>query len=99
MVKITKIELIDGKRIVCYFDNNEVRILDLPDTLNDKYANTILSDEVVFRRAQVGQFGEIFWPDLAEMRGEDGEIIPCAYDISPEFAYHYSQPIPASETI
>ena len=98
MIKIVQIKLIESKRVVCYFNNNEVRILDLTDTLNDKYANSILSDDAVFMRVQVGQMGEICWPDLAEMRGVNGEIIPCAYDISPEFAYHYSKPMLASET-
>lgn len=93
MRKIIKIELMDSNQVICHFKNGEVRILDLSSTINDKYASKILTDEAVFTSVKIGEFGEIYWPDIAEITDFDGKVIPCNYDISPEFAYHNSKPL------
>ncbi len=94
MRKIVKIEFLENSKILCYFDNEEVRILGLRDSIDDKYMKKILSDESLLKMAQIGELGEIFWPELGEMSDKDGKSIPCNYDISPEFAYYNSVPVP-----
>lgn len=93
MRKIIKIEFNESNQIICHFDNNELRVLDLSNLINDKYINKILSDENVFKSAKIGEFGELFWHNSAEMKDLNGNIIPCEYDISPEFAYYNSKPL------
>lgn len=97
MRKIVEIELMDDNQVICHFNNGEVRILDLSSTINDRYASKILTNEAVFASVKVGDFGELYWPGVAEITDLDGKIIPCDYDISPEFAYRNSKPI--KETI
>ncbi len=93
MRKVIKIELKDNHQIVCCFDNEELRVLDLSSTTNDKYSQKILSDETIFKTAKIGVFGEIYWSNIAEIKDVDGRVQSCNYDISPEFAYFNSTPI------
>ena len=73
------------------FDNGDERILDLKEVINDKYREKILSPDI-FTQAQIGSFGEIFWKDMGEIRNLNGELEPCDYDISSDFAYMKSAP-------
>ncbi|MFK7901123.1 MAG: hypothetical protein AB8B61_10250 [Cyclobacteriaceae bacterium] len=66
-----------------------MKVLELKKVLSGKYANKILNS-TTFPTAKIGQFGEIYWSDIAEMKDENGNTISCAYDLSPEFAYHNS---------
>ncbi len=91
MTKIVKIDLIEDNQIVCYFENNEVRILNLQSSISDRYINKILSDKKIFKSAKIGELGEIYWSDIAEIRDLDGKTKLCQYDISPEFAYFNSK--------
>ncbi len=93
MIKIVKIEFLENNKILCLFDNKELRLLNLSEHLNDKYAIKILSNERIFRAAKVGGFGEIFWSDIGEIVELNGAVNVCDYDISPEFAYFNSKPV------
>ena len=93
MRKVLKIDLIGDNKIICFFKNGEQRLLDLKATLKDKYGKLITSDKTTYSQATIGEFGEIMWNGLAQMRDSNGETIPCAYDMSPEFAYQNSTPI------
>lgn len=93
MRKIVKIEFNENNQIICHFDNNELRVLNLSKAIKDKYITKIISDEKVFKSAKTGEFGEIYWSDAAEIKDLNGNLIPCEYDISPEFAYYNSQPL------
>lgn len=42
---------------------------------------------------QIGEWGELYWSDAAEITLLNGEKEPCNYDISAEFAYHNSVPV------
>ena len=53
----------------------------------------ILSNEELFKTAQLGEFGEIFWVNMDKFTELDGQEKACAYDISPEFAYYSAQPL------
>ena len=91
MVKVTHIEIVDSQTILCVFNTNERRILDIQKVLDPEHR---LVKKVLhparFHQAKVGEFGEILWENAGEIRELDGSISPCEYDISPEFAYHHS---------
>lgn len=93
MRRVLKIELIGDNKIVCFFKNGEQRLLDLNATLKDKYGKLITSNKSTYAQATIGEFGEIMWQGLAQMQDSNGEMIECAYDMSPEFAYQNSKPI------
>ena len=94
MNKIINISLQEPFKILCYFNNGEQRILDLKQALNpkQKYTKKVF-DQKVFNQAKIGSFGEIFWEGIAEMKDLNGNVIPCEYDICPDFAYLNSKPI------
>jgi len=91
MNRIINISIQENFRILYSFKNGEQRIFGMPKVLNPdkKFVNKIFNTEV-FKNAKIGSFGEIYWNNIAEMRGLKGEIIPCEYDISPEFIYSNS---------
>ncbi len=99
MKKIVKIKPIEPFRIICTFNNDEERILDLRALLdeNDKYARQVF-DRSVFQQVEVGDLGELYWKDLAEMKDINGDTIKCNYDISPELAYKRSKPLAYSRS-
>ena len=99
MNRLNTIAFKEDFKIACFFSNGESRLLELKKVLdsNDKYAKKIFHNHI-FEKAEIGEFGEIFWPGLAEMRDERGKLIPCAYDISPEFVYHNSTPCEESKS-
>ena len=91
MVKVTHIEIIDSHKILCVFNTNERRILDIQKVLDPEHrlVKKVLNP-ATFHQAKVGEYGEILWENAGEIRELDGSISPCEYDISPEFAYHHS---------
>jgi len=90
MRKIIEISNIENSSLSLIFDNGEEKLLNLKSKLNDKFALKILSDFNILQNAQIGEVGEIFWKDAAEIIGIDGKTEKCNYDISPEFAYYNS---------
>lgn len=93
MRKIVKIATKKPYRLICHFNNGEVRILNVETILDkkQKYAAKIF-DEDVFGQVKVGAFGEILWENIAEIKDYNGDMIICDYDISPELAYAKSIP-------
>jgi len=91
MNAIINISIKENFRILCSFKNGEQRIFDVPKVLNleKKFVTKIFKTEI-FKNAKIGSFGEIYWNNVAEMKGLKGEVIPCEYDISPEFIYQNS---------
>ena len=43
-----------------------------------------------FKTVKIGELGQIYWLDAAQMKDERGNSIKCEYDMSPEFVYHHS---------
>lgn len=91
MRKIRNIEVMDNYVIRCEFDNGEFRELDITTFMdkNGKYSKKVY-DKAVFSTVKLGEFGQLYWEDIAEMKTLDGEIIPVEYDICPDFAYIHS---------
>ena len=91
MRKIVKIEVMDNYIIRCEFDNGEIRDLDITKFMdrNGKYSGQVY-DKEVFSKVKLGEFGQLYWEGIAEIKTLDGNIIPTDYDICPDFAYMIS---------
>jgi len=91
MVKIIYLEIVNPHSIICFFNTNEKRVLNIDKVFDtdDEFVKKILQPDM-FCKAKIGQFGEILWENVGEIRELDGTITLCEYDISPEFAYHNS---------
>ena len=100
MKEIINISVQEPYKILCFFNNGEQKILDLEKVLNpeQKYARKIFIKKV-FKQAKIGTFGEIYWDGIAEMKDLNGNIIPCEYDICPDFAYLNSSYIEENEKL
>ncbi len=90
MVKLSKIEFSENNEILCRFENGELRLFNVRDSIQDRYIDIIVSDNKIFKSAQIGKFGEIYWSDMGEIKDLKGNVILCEYDISPEFVYENS---------
>jgi len=90
-IKPTQILSVAPYYIVCQFNNGEIKKIDVTSCLdkNNIYVKTILTENV-FKTAKIGELGQIFWDNIAEMKDENNNTIKCEYDLSPEFVYHYS---------
>ena len=96
MIKATEIITINPFKIVCRFNNGEVKQIDLENVINsaNQFVNKKkLLEKEFFKQAAIGQFGELYWENAAYFKNENGELIPCEYDLSPEFIYHNSNKI------
>ena len=91
VIKIQSIKILDSHKILCVFNTGETRILDITLSLDSTYKLVKkLANQDVFKNAKIGQFGEIYWEEIGEMRELDGSITSCVYDISPEFVFYNS---------
>ena len=86
MIKLIKIHCLADFKIHCFFNNEQEGLLDLKRVLKGDFASTILQEQV-FKKAKIGDLGEIYWEGIAKIQDWDGKIISCAYDMSPEFVY------------
>ncbi|MEO6189351.1 MAG: hypothetical protein ABIO44_02300 [Saprospiraceae bacterium] len=91
MIKAKAILDIKPYSITCSFNNGEVRRLDVEKVLSkeNKYVQEILTLPI-FSQAKIGEFGELYWEDVAKMKDLNGNEIPCAFDPSPEFVYFHA---------
>ncbi len=93
MIKVTKILENKPYKLLCTFNNGETKELDMePIFAKEPSKETIdkLRQPKVFQTATIGSLGQIYWPNAANMLDENGKPTLCEYDISPEFAYHFS---------
>jgi hypothetical protein len=90
MVKTIKILEVTPYKITCEFNTHEVKtnnMFHLINNSNEFVNKQLLLDPVFFEQVQIGQFGELFWKNAAYFRNEAGDLVPCEYDVSPEFVY------------
>ncbi len=92
MLKIKNISLMPNYTLRCVFNTGEVRIFNLQKSLdkNDRFVRKVLSLEV-FEKVKLGDFGELYWDEIGEIKELNGSISSCNYDISPEFVYAHSE--------
>jgi hypothetical protein len=92
MLKINKILKIDTFNITGQFNDGQIKKLDvyplIQNHLHLKGVNNLL-DLSVFKKAKVGDFGEIFWSNIVETKNET----LLDYDISPEYFYFNGESI------
>ncbi len=92
MIKITAIENIEPYFLLCRFSNNAVKKLDVyPLIQKHKGLEGIekLLDAETFKKARIGEMGEIVWDQIIKINYQGEELI-WDYDISPEFAFEHS---------
>ena len=96
MHKLLEIVEIDSFSIICTFTNGEVRKLEIDKILEakkeDLYVKKILTP-IVFNSVKIGELGQLYWENIAQMKDENGNFKPCEYDMSPEFVYYNSNSI------
>jgi hypothetical protein len=96
MIHVITILDIQPYYLIVAFDNGEVRKLDMQPILESQknYPGVAqLFDTNVFFNAKIGEFGQIYWDNILKMRDLEEKLIPCEYDLSPEFVYENSTPI------
>lgn len=93
MIHVTNILETQPYFLIVAFDNGEVRKLEMQPILESQqhYPGVEkLFDTNIFLHPHIGNFGQIYWDNILQMRDLQGEFIPCEYDLSPEFVYENS---------
>lgn len=86
MLKVVSIDQIEPYVLTCSFNNGSRRKLDvLPLIQKHNHLNgaSELLNEAQFKKAQIGEMGEVFWKGI--IRNSANET--WDYDISPEFIF------------
>ena len=91
MIKAVEILKIDFYTIICKFNNGEVKKIEVDKVLStsDPYYAKVLNTEI-FKTVKIGQQGQLYWQNVAQIKELDGTYTACEYDISPEFLYNFS---------
>ena len=96
MIRAIEIVNISPFKVVCKFNTGEIKAIELENIINNanQFVNKKkLLEEEFFKQAAIGLFGELYWKNAAYFKNENGELISCEYDLSPEFIYHNSSKI------
>lgn len=96
MLKIVEIISVEPYNVICKFNTGEIKIIALENCISTSSNNVDkakLLNKEFFKQVQIGKFGELFWADSAFMKNEKNELIPCEFDLSPEFVYHNSRAV------
>ena len=93
---IKAVEIIDVKpyEVICKFNNGELRQINMKKIImesNDFVNKQKLLEPEFFKQATIGTFGQLYWADAAFFRNENGELVNCEFDLSPEFIFHNSK--------
>ena len=94
MIKVTSIERAEPYFLVCRFNNQAIKKLDiLPLIENHKNLQCIeqLLESQIFNKARIGKMGQIVWDNIISTNYNGVEMI-WDYDISPEFAFENAEP-------
>lgn len=90
MERVVEITEIGKYYCVCRFNNGTIKKINI-EPLIKSHANKLtrnLFDFSIFSEVKIGDVGQLYWADTSTMKDEKGNIIPCEYDISPEFIFH-----------
>ncbi len=96
MIKVDKILEVKPFYIICEFNTGEIKKFTLGEALAEKEENRFvkkINNAEVFTQVKIGEFGQLYWDGMAEMKDENGNLFVCEYDMSPEFIYHHSSTI------
>lgn len=92
MLRIKKIINIEPFQITGMFNDGQIKKLDIfPIIQNHIHLKGVesLLNESIFIKAQLGDFGEIFWSNIVESKDK----YLMNYDISSEYFYHFGKPV------
>lgn len=93
-MKAKKIIELKPYYLIFEFENGEIKKLVVDQLLKNQ--NTFSAKRILnpnyFLKAQIGELGQVFWPEAAHIKDLNGELILCEFDMSPEFVYHHSTP-------
>ncbi len=99
MIKVISIEKIEPYYLVCRFNNQVVKKLDIYPLIqqhkNLQGIDQLMANEI-FNKARIGEMGEIVWDKIITTKHLN-ETIVWDYDISPEFAYEHASLIHAND--
>jgi hypothetical protein len=90
MLKIIAIQNIHQYNVTLLFNNGvakEINLLDVIQNAPPSVNKNELLKPQVFSALQIGEFGQLYWKNVAMMKDENNNLIPCEYDISAEYAY------------
>lgn len=94
MIRVTKIEKITDEYIICRLSNQALKRIDLSSLIsNHSHLKGIekMMDPEYLLKAEIGIFGEIFWPQtITNSQGDTWN-----YDISPEYILHFGEDVDA----
>jgi len=92
MIKVVEILEVNLEHIICRLSNNDIKRVELrPLISNHSHLDGIekLNDLNYVQLAQIGNLGEIFWPEtILNSVGDTWN-----YDISPEYIYYCGEDI------
>jgi hypothetical protein len=66
MHKVTAVEVLEGYRLKLTFDDGRQGVVDVSHLVG-KGVFSIWSDYSVFRKVQIGEFGELMWSDEVDL--------------------------------
>ena len=96
MIKVNKIIEIKPFYIICQFNTGEIKKIRVDEVLskqkNVSYLNNVIK-EPVFSKVKIGELGQLYWENTAEMKDENGKSFACEYDMSAEFVYYNAMKI------
>ncbi len=93
MLKAIEITEVKPYQVTCRFNNGELRLIEMEKIIRDSNSfvnKQKLLEPVFFKQAAIGVFGQLYWDNAAYFKNENGELIPCEFDLSPEFVFHHS---------
>lgn len=76
------------------FSNEELRWLHVKElnlSMHNPTYIQLLFGEEQFKQVKVGELWQIYWLNIAKMKDEYGNSIPCDFDMSPEYVYMNSK--------
>jgi DNA-binding XRE family transcriptional regulator len=97
MLKILRINDMDGYRVSCLFNNGESRVIDFYQLFKDSFkvgvgdpAYTLLHDPALFQQIQI-MGSTIGWPNVGiHSKDSKGQAIFYPYDLDPKVLYQNS---------
>ena len=94
MHHITKIEKVEGYKVICVFDSTELRSVDFNKMIEQNTQSNFiqkLKDINTFNMVRLDPVAKtLYWENLAQMRDYDGTVKPCELDFDPNVLYELS---------
>ena len=93
MNKIVEIIDIGKYYCVCKFKDGATKKINIEPLIKshaDKLTRNLF-DFSIFSEVKIGDMGQLYWANSSTMKDENGNLIQCEYDISPEFIFYNAE--------